>query len=304
VHKELYKSAYYKPSTFSSAISNLILLFGFLLLLGGVLFCIFFFDDKKWMWYGLAIAGGVFLFFVVLSLICSCSSKSSWLKRRQKALQHILDEFNPGFLKEKHCFVKAGPFGSYLKFIFTVSSSSCKNLTSLKHNGTVKTLGKNVSLVNPDKAKELHLEQQNDEQIVENRYIPASIKNEKKVKLDNPVYTQVDSGDNGLNYNPGNIVQTDAISNPEDNQTEELPTIKTEINPEKIIPTFEVVKVKSALDDKIANKINLKAGKKKDQLVDLADSNQFQTDVRKQNGDTDSQSDFDDLEFADVSSED
>jgi len=65
-----------------------------------------------------------------------------------------------------------------------------------------------------------------------------------------------------------------------------------------------VVKFKSALDDKITNKINLKTGKKKDQLVDLADSNQFQTDVRKQNGDTDSQSDFDDLEFADVSSED
>jgi hypothetical protein len=121
VHKELYKSAYYKPSTFSSAFSNLVLLFGFLLLIAGALFVLFFITEKSKKWWAFAIVGGVFILFIALYLICSCGAKSSWLERRQKALQLILDEFNPGFLKEKHCFVKAGPFGSYLKFIFTVS---------------------------------------------------------------------------------------------------------------------------------------------------------------------------------------
>ena len=85
----------------------------------------------------------------------------------------------------------------------------------------------------------------------------------------------------------------------DDNQiTQELPTIKTEINHEKIVPQFEDVKVKSKLDEK-------KVTKKIGGLIDLADSNgEYQTDIRKQEGLTDSQSDFDDLEFADVSSED
>lgn len=69
---------------------------------------------------------------------------------------------------------------------------------------------------------------------------------------------------------PGKIMQTDAISNNEELQTEELPTIKTEVNPEKIVPTFEDVKVKSKLDEKANNLI--KKGNNHVGLVDLAES--------------------------------
>lgn len=140
------------------------------------------------------------------------------------------------------------------------------------------------------------------------KFTPASIKHEKApAQNDDPVYvkvkTQSDMNDLAQENSPGKIMQTDAHSN-NGEVTEELPTIKTEIQPERVVPTFEDVKVKSTLDEKVGNKIN-KAGNQVNGLVDLAESKEeFQTDVRKQNGDTDSQSDFDDLEFADVSSED
>lgn len=101
------------------------LLFGLLLFIGGVI-CTIFFVKSEYLWWGLLISFGVFLLFVIICLMVRGCNKTTWLKRRQRALQHILDSFNKGYLQEKHCHVNVGPYGSYLKFIFTVSYI-CKN---------------------------------------------------------------------------------------------------------------------------------------------------------------------------------
>lgn len=119
MHKELYKSAYYKPSEFSSPLGNLFILFGFLVLVGGIIFSLLFLDTPE-MWWGLLISLGALILFIIIALMLRSCDKSAWLKKRQAALQLILNQSNGGYLKEKHCHVKAGPMGSYLKFIFTV----------------------------------------------------------------------------------------------------------------------------------------------------------------------------------------
>lgn len=119
VHKELYRSTYYKPSQFASPLANLIIIFGLLVFTAGVIYCVFWLDTPE-LWWGLLISLGALILFILLSLIMRASGKSSWLKRRQTALQRICDQYNPGYLKEKHVHVNVGPYGSYLKFIFTV----------------------------------------------------------------------------------------------------------------------------------------------------------------------------------------
>ena len=146
------------------------------------------------------------------------------------------------------------------------------------------------------------------------KFQPAVMKKQETPREEEPVYVKVntqhrDEDDDLINddYDHGEPINTDvaseneAMDEPFNNATQELPTIKTEINHEKIVPQFEDVKVKSKLDEKIVKKPEKKIGG----LIELAESKEeFQTDVRKQDNLTDSQSDFDDLEFADVSSED
>lgn len=96
------------------------ILFGLLVLVAGILYSMFLLDTPKRYW-GLLISLGAFLFFLVLALIVRGCGKSAWLKKRQMSLQRTLDEYNSNYLKDKHCHVNAGPYGSYLKFIFTVS---------------------------------------------------------------------------------------------------------------------------------------------------------------------------------------
>ena len=113
------------------------------------------------------------------------------------------------------------------------------------------------------------------------KFEPTTSKKESKPR-DEPVYVKVNSQhrDDDPLHDGGKIVNTDVASENEvmedDNQiTQELPTIKTEINHEKIVPQFEDVKVKSKLDEK-------KVTKKIGGLIDLADSNgEYQTDIRK-----------------------
>lgn len=96
-------------------------------------------------------------------------------------------------------------------------------------------------------------------------------------------------------------MQTEANSEEEDHS----PVKNTLIEQKRVeTPKYSDVQVKSNnIQDKVTNKIK-KAENNINGLVDLGQSKEeFQTDVRKQ-GETDSQSDFDDLEFADVTSED
>lgn len=136
------------------------------------------------------------------------------------------------------------------------------------------------------------------------------MKKEKKATLDDePIYVKVKTASE-LNVadedSPGNVIETNANSRVDINEVqeteEELPTIKTDIPHQKIVPHFDDVKVKSKLDEKVNNRVN--KAQNQINLVDLAESKEFQTDIRKNGDGSESQSDFDDLEFADVSSED
>lgn len=76
-------------------------------------------------------AGG-FLFLLLITLVLRGSSEKSYLNSRRRELQKILDKENAYYLKEKYCNVQVGPYGTYLRFVFTViftfnviASSSC-----------------------------------------------------------------------------------------------------------------------------------------------------------------------------------
>lgn len=154
-------------------------------------------------------------------------------------------------------------------------------------------------MVNPEEAENLHLQQQ---EITENaptqKFQPATYKASKPEQKkpapqinDDPVYVQVktQSVNNSVveeRENPEKIMQTEANSEGEpepadevkvneinvENGTEELPTIKTEIQPDRTVPQFEDVQVKSKLDEKAANRIVNKADNRVTGLVDLAES--------------------------------
>lgn len=115
---------------------------------------------------------------------------------------------------------------------------------------------------------------------------------------------------NYMNNSPSKNMPTDADSHSQQEQhngveTEELPSIKTEAILNRQVPVFEDVKVKSALDFKKEIKPVQPTPETNDKLVDLENSVGGQSKDGKLNDQAkmdDSQSDFDDLAFADVSS--
>lgn len=85
---------------------------------------------KPTTWVVLGITLGAFLFIILVSLWIRACDKSSWLNKRQMALQLIVHQSNIGLLKDKHCHVNIGVYGSYLKFIFTVKTLNVTYLIS------------------------------------------------------------------------------------------------------------------------------------------------------------------------------
>jgi hypothetical protein len=96
------------------------MLLAFAVLIAGIIISTVAFK-KPSTWIALLITLGAFILVLLLSLWIRSCNKYSWLKSRQMALQHIVNEFNRGILLDKHCHVNVGAYGSYLKFIFTVT---------------------------------------------------------------------------------------------------------------------------------------------------------------------------------------